>query len=124
MEKAINLLKWEPGAPEDLLQVHDYSGVPLLGHPPEVKQGVTAVSKVFGEHYPELKGKTIFVNFPRAFTGMFKAFSVLIPERTRKKFCVLADNDQYALFEHVPAEFVPEALGGLLRTPPAEIVTP
>merc|ERR1719272_2770216 len=101
MEKAINLLKWEPGAPEDLLQVHDYSGVPLLGHPPEVKQGVHAVSKVFGEHYPEMKGKTIFVNFPRVFSKLFAAFSVMIPERTRKKFLILGYGDFLPLFEHL-----------------------
>lgn len=124
MELAMRRLKFERGAAEELCQVHDYSGVPLVGLPPEVKQGVTAVSKVFGEHYPETKGKTIFVNFPSVFGKLWKAFSGIIPERTRNKFVILGQGDALALFEHLRPEVVPEALGGLQQDPPSALTTP
>lgn len=121
MEQAMRLLKWEPGEAEDLCQVHDYTGVPLVFHQPEVKAGVTAVSKVFGEHYPETKGKTIFANFPAVFGKLWKAFSIVIPERTFNKFVVLGSGDALALFEHLSPDKVPEALGGLRKEPPSKL---
>lgn len=121
MEQAIRMLKFEPGAAEDLCQVHDYSGVPLAFQQPEIKAGVTAVSKVFGEHYPETKGKTIFVNFPAVFGKLWKAFCLIIPERTQKKFVILGVGDAFALFQHLSPERVPEALHGLLRKPPSKL---
>lgn len=127
MEEAIALLKWERGTAEDLCQVHDYSGVPLRPGA-DVKTCVNSVSKVFGDHYPEFKGKTMFVNFPAVFSTLWKAFSIAIPERTRKKFEILGANDHHILFSHIRPEFVPESLGGMLRdtrdcTSPAQIVT-
>mmetsp|Transcript_92283 Transcript_92283/g.214402 ORF Transcript_92283/g.214402 Transcript_92283/m.214402 type:complete len:382 (+) Transcript_92283:50-1195(+) len=124
MERAIARLSFKKGEVEDLCQVHDYSGVPLLFQTSEVKSAVSAVSKVFSEHYPETKGKTIFVNFPSAFSKLFKAFSVFIPERTRRKFLILGENDQHDLFQHVCPDIVPEALGGMLRDPPGAVDVP
>eukprot|EP00927_Polykrikos_kofoidii_P041200 TRINITY_DN3511_c0_g1_i1.p1 TRINITY_DN3511_c0_g1~~TRINITY_DN3511_c0_g1_i1.p1 ORF type:complete len:400 (-),score=95.70 TRINITY_DN3511_c0_g1_i1:119-1171(-) len=115
MEQAIGLLKFEKGAAENLLQVHDYSGVLGSMYKADVKNGVTAVSKVFAEHYPEFKGKTMFMNFPAVFSGPFKAFAALLPERTREKFVILGKDDQLALFEHIGPELLPESLGGLYR---------
>mmetsp|Transcript_107400 Transcript_107400/g.321167 ORF Transcript_107400/g.321167 Transcript_107400/m.321167 type:complete len:378 (-) Transcript_107400:86-1219(-) len=123
MERAIALLSFKKGAVEDLCQVHDYSGVPLLFKTAEIKNGVAAVSKVFSEHYPETKGKTIFVNFPAAFSKLWKAFSLVIPERTRKKFLILGEADQASLFEHISPDIVPEVLGGMLRDPPGTVST-
>uniref|UniRef100_A0A7S4Q212 CRAL-TRIO domain-containing protein n=1 Tax=Alexandrium monilatum TaxID=311494 RepID=A0A7S4Q212_9DINO len=108
MEKAMAKLRFEPGAPEDLCQVHDYSGVNLLFKSNEVKAGIAAMTKVFSAHYPETKGKTIFVKFPLLFSKLFQAFSVFIPEKTRKKFIILGEADQPLLFDHVPPEVVPE----------------
>lgn len=124
MERAIALLTFEKGAAEDLCQVHDYSGVPLIFQTSDVKSGVGAVSKVFGEHYPEFKGVTIFVNFPAAFSKLWKAFEVIIPERTRSKFLILGQTDQAKLFEKIPAEVVPEVLGGMLREPRGPMTCP
>mmetsp|Transcript_87214 Transcript_87214/g.182526 ORF Transcript_87214/g.182526 Transcript_87214/m.182526 type:complete len:381 (+) Transcript_87214:128-1270(+) len=121
MENAIALLKFEKGSAEDLCQVHDYSGVMSSMYKTEVKQGVSAISKVFSEHYPEFKGKTIFVNFPAVFSKPFQVFAALLPERTRKKFVILGQEDHAALFEMVPPELVPEALGGLFSEPKSKI---
>eukprot|EP00931_Biecheleriopsis_adriatica_P009359 TRINITY_DN110436_c0_g1_i1.p1 TRINITY_DN110436_c0_g1~~TRINITY_DN110436_c0_g1_i1.p1 ORF type:complete len:404 (+),score=96.56 TRINITY_DN110436_c0_g1_i1:58-1212(+) len=117
MEQAMAKLSFKKGEPEELTQVHDYSGVPLIFQTGQVKGSVSAVTKVFGEHYPETKGKTIFVNFPAAFAKMFKAFSLFIPERTLKKFLILGENDHDQLFENIQAQFIPEGLGGMLRQP-------
>ena len=117
MEEAIAKLSFKKGEPEDLTQVHDYSGVPLIFQTSQVKGAVSAVTKVFSEHYPETKGVTIFVNFPTAFAKLFKAFSVFIPERTLKKFQILGEQDQEQLFKFLPPQAVPEALGGMLSSP-------
>merc|ERR1712080_320536 len=83
----------------------------------DVKNGVTAISKIFADHYPEFKGKTLFVNFPAVFSKPFKAFALLLDERTRKKFVILGQDDHEALFEHLQPDLVPEVLGGLWREP-------
>ncbi|CAE8602491.1 unnamed protein product [Polarella glacialis] len=119
MEKTMARLSFTKAASEDLCQVHDYSGVPLLFKTSEVKAGVTAMTKVFGDHYPETKGKTIFVNFPAVFSKLFQAFSVFIPERTRKKFIILSETDHEVLFQHISPELVPVALGGMFVESPA-----
>lgn len=115
MEEAVRRVPFKRGAAEDLCQVHDYSGVPLLFKTAEVKNCIAAMTKTFGEHYPETKGKTIFVNFPAAFSKLFQAFCVFLPEKTRKKFLILGESDQALLFEHLRPEAVPESLGGMLR---------
>lgn len=115
MEQTIGLLKLEKGRAEDLCQVHDYSGVLSSMYKADVKNGVSAISKVFSEHYPEFKGKTIFLNFPAVFSKPFQVLASLLPERTRKKFVILGQDDHEALFQHVTADLVPEILGGLLQ---------
>ncbi|CAE7389611.1 PATL6 [Symbiodinium sp. CCMP2456] len=115
MEEAMAKISFKKGEPEELTQVHDYSGVPLIFQTSQVKDAVSAVTKVFSDHYPETKGKTIFVNFPTAFAKLFKAFSIFIPERTLKKFQILGENDHAQLFETIPADKVPEGLGGMHR---------
>lgn len=125
MERLIAQMKWERGTPETLCQIHDYSGVPIMmTQNADVKGGVAAVSKIFSEHYPEFKGKTIFLNFPSVFVKMFKAFTAFLPDRTRQKFHILGDQDHATLFEVLPAQFVPEALGGMLQEPASALRGP
>merc|ERR1712194_276471 len=81
----------------------------------------TAVSKVFSEHYPEFKGKTMFINFPGVFAKPFQAFALLLPPRTRMKFVILGKDEHYALFEHITPDLIPDTLGGLLTTPPGKL---
>lgn len=121
-ERALALLRLgEPGAPEDLCQVHDYSGVPLLFKTAEVKKAVNAIAEVFTEHYPETKGKTIFVNFPTIFSRLFQAFTAFVPERTRQKFLILGEADHAVLFDQLGPEVLPVALGGLVSERPSPL---
>jgi len=120
MEKAMAQLSFERGAAEDLCQIHDYSGVPLLFKSDEVKASVSAMAKVLSAHYPETKGVTIFVKFPVVFSKLFQAFSTFIPEKTRKKFVILSDSDQALLFKYIRPEVVPEHLGGMLVDRPKQ----
>lgn len=120
MEEAIAQISFKRGDPEDLCQVHDYSGVSLLFKTKEVTNCVNTMAKVFGEHYPEMKGQTIFVNFPSTFSQLFRAFSVFLPARTRDKFLIFGESDQALLFKLLRPEAVPEALGGMLRAPDDE----
>eukprot|EP00927_Polykrikos_kofoidii_P077836 TRINITY_DN74744_c0_g1_i1.p1 TRINITY_DN74744_c0_g1~~TRINITY_DN74744_c0_g1_i1.p1 ORF type:complete len:508 (-),score=61.79 TRINITY_DN74744_c0_g1_i1:66-1589(-) len=124
MEQALSKLRFEPGAAEDLCQIHDYSGVPLLFKTPEVQASVSAMTKVFTEHYPETKGTTIFINFPSVFSTLFQAFARFIPERTRKKFLILGKSDHAILFQQVRPEFVPEDMGGMLVDGPRKLTGP
>lgn len=124
MEQGMRLLKFKSGEAEDFCQIHDYAGVPLVFHESGVKSGVTAVSKVFGEHYPETKGKTIFMNFPSVFGKLWKAFSIVIPERTFKKFIILGNGDAQGLFDHLSPELIPEVLSGLRREPASKLTVP
>lgn len=117
MEQAIAQLSFQRGAAEDLCQIHDYSGVMSSMFNSDVKGCVTAVSKVFEQHYPEFKGVTLFVNFPAVFSKPFQAFISFLPERTRKKFAILGQSDQLALFDYVGPECVPQSLGGMLQDP-------
>mmetsp|Transcript_83569 Transcript_83569/g.233244 ORF Transcript_83569/g.233244 Transcript_83569/m.233244 type:complete len:476 (-) Transcript_83569:172-1599(-) len=117
MEQAVAQLKFERGAAENLCQVHDYSGVSIregLFKSDQVKASIAAMQETFSAHYPETKGKTVFVNFPTVFSKLFQAFSIMIPERTRRKFVILAEADQALLFDHIPPDVVPVALGGML----------
>merc|ERR550514_1163518 len=98
MEDSIaKLLPFRKGGPEDLCQIHDYSGVPLIFQEANIKGAVNEVTKVFAEHYPEFKGLTIFVNFP----------AIFLPERTKKKFTILGENAQEGVFEFVRPEYIP-----------------
>lgn len=124
MERAIAMLSFEAGAAEDLCQIHDYSGVDSIFKTSEVKDGIAAMSKVFSEHFPETKGKTVFVNFPSVFSRIFQAFSFFIPEKTRRKFVILGDADQAALFNHISPELVSDSLGGMLTDAPGQLTGP
>mmetsp|Transcript_11072 Transcript_11072/g.25344 ORF Transcript_11072/g.25344 Transcript_11072/m.25344 type:complete len:378 (+) Transcript_11072:112-1245(+) len=121
MEKSIAMLPFKKGAAEDLCQVHNYAGVLSSMYKSHVKDGVSAVSKVFERHYPEFKGVTVFVNFPAFFSKFWKAFSTFLPERTLKKFVILGSNDHEALFEKLAPGLVPDSLGGLYTKPPSKL---
>jgi len=120
MERCVRQLAFAKGAPEDLCQVHDYSGVPLM-FPDSVKISVKAISKVFADHYPEMKGVTAFVNFPSVFAKLFQSFAMFLPERTRKKFQILGTNDHAKVFEIIPPQWVPDCIGGMLQSPPGRL---
>jgi len=122
MEDALGRLTFTAGAAEDLCQVHDYSGVNIFAKTSEVKKCVAEMTKTFTAHYPETKGKTLFVKFPTVFAKFFQAFSVFIPERTRKKFQILGEFDHQLLFSQIAPEFVPESLGGMYRAGEAHTV--
>merc|ERR1719343_397950 len=124
MEKAMGNMRFERGRDETLCQVHDYSGVSSVFKSAEVKDGISAMTKVFSEHYPETKGTTVFVNFPAIFAQIFRAFSFFIPASTRKKFVVLGDNDHQMLFQQLAPELVPSTLGGMMQDPPTPMTGP
>jgi len=123
MEKAMSKLSFKKDEPGTLCQIHDYSGVPLsFGN--NVRSSVKAVSKILEQHYPETKGKTVFVNFPPSFVTVFNAFAVFIPERTKSKFLILGFKDHETLFKLIAPENVPDFVGGMCRRPPGPLNGP
>ena len=47
-------------------------GVNLFVKTSEVKECIAEMTKVFSAHYPETKGKTLFVKFPSVFSKLFQ----------------------------------------------------
>ena len=94
MERALAKLQpWALGAPETLVQIHDYLDCAVLRKDPRVTEAVKLFTKTMGDNYPEMKGKTIFINFPTIFGALFAALSPFIPEKTRAKFVMLGPVD-------------------------------
>jgi hypothetical protein len=103
-----------------MISIHDYSGMPILFRDADVKRCVGAITEVLSKHYPEWKGKTIFLNFPSAFTMLFKAMSFAMPESTKKRIMFLnAGKDCEKLFELMKPAQVPVEYGGLLVLSPS-----
>ncbi|CAD7965341.1 unnamed protein product [Amoebophrya sp. A120] len=117
MERAIKrLLPFQRGKAETLFQIHDYKDCPVIFKDRSVDQGVKAISKILGDHYPEFKGKTCFVNFPDIVALAWKAAALLlVPEKTAKKLAFLGKGDLLPLLDDVPAHVLSSKLGGLVE---------
>ena len=114
-EEAIRTMDFKYSSCTQMAQIHDYGNMGL-NPGGNVKQSVAALSKVFTDNYPELKGCTIFVNFHPMYVTMWSVFSSFIPEKTRRKFVILGSGYTLQMFDHIPAQLVPHAYGGLRET--------
>ncbi|CAD7948559.1 unnamed protein product [Amoebophrya sp. A25] len=115
MERAIRrLLPFGRDKPETLYQVHDYKDCPVVFKDKAVDRGVKAISKVLGDHYPEFKGRTCFVNFPGIVALAWKAAALLIvSEKTANKMDFLGYQDLLPLLADVPPSQLSDRLIGL-----------
>lgn len=132
MERALMRLQpWQLGAAETIVQVHDYADCAVVRKDPRVTEAVKLFTKTMGDNYPEMKGRTIFINFPALFGTLFAAMSPFIPEKTRSKFVMFGpvSPSSGALLEYIPPHWLPERYGGLLSGAtdkgviPAEVLT-
>ncbi|KAF4650025.1 hypothetical protein FOL47_001510 [Perkinsus chesapeaki] len=113
-ERAIAHLSFRRGEAETLLQIHDYTGVPMVFQESSLKKAVNASTHVFADCYPEFKGVTIFANFPTPFVLLFKAMSVFIPAKTYKKFQLAnASQTPSKLSEYIHPGVLDPRYGGL-----------
>lgn len=65
MEETIaTMLDFENGI-EDIVHVHDYSGVKLLRMDINFKTSTQKIIRVFGDYYPEMLSIKYFINVPR-----------------------------------------------------------
>jgi hypothetical protein len=115
MEELIDRLSFKEGEPETLNQIHDYTNVNLIFQPDLVKKGVVASKDVFLDNYPEFKGVSIFVNFPKVFAAAFRAVTVFFPKKTVDKFVILGVGESYRLYDYIAGEQIPVEYGGFAR---------
>mmetsp|Transcript_20906 Transcript_20906/g.20653 ORF Transcript_20906/g.20653 Transcript_20906/m.20653 type:complete len:301 (-) Transcript_20906:12-914(-) len=122
-ERAIAHLSFRRGDAETLLQIHDYTGVPMVFQESSIKKCVNASTHVFADCYPEFKGVTIFANFPTPFVLIFKAMSVFIPTKTYKKFQLAnVSETPCKLAEYIHPGVLDPRYGGL-RTEASRVLT-
>ena len=90
MERALTQCQpWRLGAPETLLQVHDYKDCAVVNKDKRITEAVKTFSQAMWSYYPECKGRTIFVNFPAVFGLLFAALKLVLPSKTLSKFVML-----------------------------------
>lgn len=114
MERAVKrLLPFRREHAEDLYQIHDYIGMSLISREESVTEGMKKIAKVLGDHYPEFKGKTCFVNIPSFFASMANTFAfAFMSARTRDKTRFMS-TDLLPLLDDVPPQHLVEGVGGL-----------
>eukprot|EP00966_Prymnesium_polylepis_P113852 2631725-Prymnesium_polylepis.1 len=120
MEAALERMQpWRLGAPETLLQLHDYADCAILNKDPRITEAVKTFSHAMWQYYPETKGRTVFINFPAIFGVLFGALKLVLPSRTLSKFVMLGpvsprDGSARELLGFIPPHWLPERYGGLL----------
>jgi len=65
-----------------------------------------------GDHYPEFKARSVFLNFPVVFSALWNAFSIFVPAPTRAKMAFVGEGDYQSLFDIVDPAQLPVSLGG------------
>lgn len=82
--------------PHTLTQVHVYSGLSFLRLPAEVKAASKATIELMSTYYPETLGRKFFVGVPRVMSWVFAFVSLFVSNETRRKFSVVAWEEQLA----------------------------
>ncbi|KAH8828721.1 CRAL TRIO domain-containing protein [Flagelloscypha sp. PMI_526] len=100
---------------DQTVQIHDYANAP--SRTPESKKAATLASSIFGDHYPELLSKKLFVSVPTIMTWIFWAFKPILPSATFAKMSVVGPGTgtiKKALLPIIDEEEIPTHYGGKL----------
>lgn len=89
--------------------------------------GITSIPSVYGyvrqasaisqNYYPERLGKLYLINAPWGFSGAFNAVKGFLDPVTVEKIHILGSNYKKELLAQVPAENLPEDIGGTCKCP-------
>ncbi|GMH38619.1 hypothetical protein BSKO_06503 [Bryopsis sp. KO-2023] len=117
MEETIsNMLDFEAGV-EDIVHVHDYSGVKLLRMDKEFQSATRRIIRVFGDYYPEMLSVKFFINVPRVVEVLFNFFSMFLHPKTVSKFRLCGQTGiRGALLEKIAPEELPGSYGGFISS--------
>lgn len=77
------------------------------------------MSRLASENYPDIMGRTFILNAPRIFYLAWAGLKGFLPSETRKKITVIANNHKKtteAINHHIRREFLPDFLGGRVRS--------
>ena len=74
---------------------------------------VKQAAKIGQDYYPEIMGRTIVVNAPRLFSGVWSVCKGYVDEKTRKKISIISSSKSLEeLLKHIDMDQIPEFLGG------------
>ncbi|KZV91507.1 CRAL/TRIO domain-containing protein [Exidia glandulosa HHB12029] len=113
MEKGVALLDFE--TVDQMVQVHDYTGVSSSSRTPESKAAASEASSVFGSHYPELLSRKFFVGVPTLMSWIFWVFKAIVPSQTFAKMTVVGTGSATIgkeLEKVIEKKELPERYGG------------
>eukprot|EP01133_Synstelium_polycarpum_P016780 gene16780-19955_t len=113
MERAIAQLSATGWAVENLVVVHDYNDVSMLGMDKRTKAASSQTIKILQDNYPELLARKFFINVPWFFEKLYGFFTAFSNERTRSKFIVCANNYRPQLLNYIDADNLWPAYGGM-----------
>ncbi|EJD43830.1 CRAL/TRIO domain-containing protein [Auricularia subglabra TFB-10046 SS5] len=117
MERGVALLDFENI--DQMIQVHDYTGVSSASRTPDSKAAASEASSVFGAHYPELLYRKFFVGVPTYLSWIFWLFKAIVPSQTFAKMTVVGPGaaaigkelEKVIDRKHLPAIYGGEATG-------------
>lgn len=102
---------------EDIVHVHDYSGVALMRMDINFKSAMQRIIRVFGAYYPEMLSVKYFVNIPRVAELLFNVVRIFVNPRTVSKFHLSCQNGvRGALLERIAPDKLPPTYGGFLSS--------
>ncbi|ODV90282.1 hypothetical protein CANCADRAFT_2014 [Tortispora caseinolytica NRRL Y-17796] len=96
--------------------IMDLKGVGL-GQISQVYHYVRETSVIGQNYYPERMGKFYMINAPFGFATAFKIIRPLLDPVTVEKIFILSSNYKSELLKQIPAENLPDFLGGNCRCP-------
>lgn len=102
------LAEADAASPED--QPAQYIALSSGGPPPTAF--IKKISPIFDVNYPERCGKGIIYPIPRWMKYVADVILLLVPKRTRDKFIMLAEEDEFCKETGLTSEEVPENLKG------------
>ncbi|GKV51820.1 hypothetical protein SLEP1_g58444 [Rubroshorea leprosula] len=112
LERGINLLHFEPGGINSLIQVTDLKDMPKR----ELRFASNQILSLFQDNYPEMVARKIFINVPWYFSVLYSMFSPFLTQRTKSKFVISREgNAAETLYKFIRPEDVPIQYGGLSR---------
>ncbi|GAM29084.1 hypothetical protein SAMD00019534_122600 [Acytostelium subglobosum LB1] len=114
MESAIAQLAAGGWSQENMVVVHDYKDVSMLGMDKRTKQASRETIQLLQDNYPEMLARKFFINVPWFFEKLYGFFTAFSNERTRKKF-IVCGNKTYRkeLLQFIDAESLPTKYGGM-----------
>mmetsp|Transcript_66689 Transcript_66689/g.77405 ORF Transcript_66689/g.77405 Transcript_66689/m.77405 type:complete len:343 (-) Transcript_66689:184-1212(-) len=94
------------------LAIIDLKGFSMGMMSKKVYNFIQLASNIGQNYYPEIMGRMLVINAPMLFSGIWSMIKGWIDEKTRAKIEIIGSKYEAKLLELVPAENLPDFLGG------------